>query len=88
MKELLYTALDAACIIDNAGLSAKEALRLAHTGCIQRINPFWRWNIGKIIGNGCWMSCIGRIICRIKSLLMPISHQYRQSLTERWTYLT
>lgn len=30
MKELLYTALDAACIIDNAGLSAKEALRLAH----------------------------------------------------------
>ena len=30
MKELLYTALDAACIIDNAGLSAKEALRLVH----------------------------------------------------------
>ena len=30
MKALLYTALDVACIIDNAGLSAKEALRLAH----------------------------------------------------------
>ena len=30
MKALLYTALDVACIIDNAGLSTKEALRLAH----------------------------------------------------------
>ena len=30
MKELLYTALDVACIIDNAGLSAKEGMRLAH----------------------------------------------------------
>ena len=30
MEELLYTALDVACIIDNAGLSTKEALRLAH----------------------------------------------------------
>ena len=30
MKALLYTALDLACIIDNAGLSTKEALRLAH----------------------------------------------------------
>lgn len=30
MKTLLYTALDVACIIDNAGLSTKEALRLAH----------------------------------------------------------
>ena len=30
MKALLYTALDVACIINNAGLSTKEALRLAH----------------------------------------------------------
>lgn len=30
MKALLYTALDVACIIDNAGLSTKKALRLAH----------------------------------------------------------
>ena len=30
MKTLLYTALDVVCIIDNAGLSTKEALRLAH----------------------------------------------------------
>ena len=30
MEELLYTALDVACIIDNAGLSAKEGMRLAH----------------------------------------------------------
>ena len=30
MEELLYTALDVACIIDNVGLSAKEGMRLAH----------------------------------------------------------
>ena len=30
MKELLYTALDVACIIDNAGLSTREAINLAH----------------------------------------------------------
>ena len=29
MKDLLYTALDVACIIDNAGLSKQEAVRLA-----------------------------------------------------------
>ncbi len=29
MKDLLYTALDVACIIDNAGLSMQEAVRLA-----------------------------------------------------------
>ena len=30
MKDLLYTALDVACIIDNAGLSTREAINLAH----------------------------------------------------------
>ena len=30
MEELLYTALDVACIIDNAGLSTRETIRLAH----------------------------------------------------------
>ena len=29
MKDLLYTALDVACIIDNAGLSMQEAVHLA-----------------------------------------------------------
>ena len=29
MKDLLYTALDVACIIDHAGLSTKEAVHLA-----------------------------------------------------------